>query len=178
MLGDLHPELLAGLGTSWLVSIVTGHVGIVDFKCLLDRFRIQVEDAVQDDLSLLNHVNSLVLLELVVLVAGLILLSCQEFDLSLANIDCVINFEEIRETLLLVGLLFLEMFDKILEIVTLDEHVECHVMNGLGCRTLELDTVLSEIVSCFFVSPCWNLMHGWNERLKGNITEAVRPQSL
>ena len=58
MLGYLHPELLAGLATGWLVSVVTSHVSVIDLERLLDSLGVEVENTVKNDLCLLYVVYS------------------------------------------------------------------------------------------------------------------------
>ena len=58
MLCYLHPELLSGLATGWLVSVVTSHVGVIDLERLLDSLRVEVENTVKNDLCLLYVVYS------------------------------------------------------------------------------------------------------------------------
>ena len=161
MLCYLHPELLTSLGTLWLVGIVSSHVCIIDLQCFLDSLGVQVEDAVKNDLAFLYHIDSLNIEKLLCL-TRLLLFSLQLLDLSLADIDGVIDLKEIGETLLLVGLFLLQMPNKILQVVTLHKHIECHVVNSFGCRSLELDAVLSEVVAGISIGTLWDLMHSWN----------------
>jgi len=155
MLGDLHPKLLARLGSRRLVGVVPRHVSVVDLKRLLDSFRVGVHHAVQDDLGLLDHVYLLAVVPVV-----LILLSFQLLNLALAHIDRVVDFKKDRLALLLVGFFLLEPLDQILEVFAMNVEVEGHVVDGLGGGPLDLDAVLGEEVARRFIGPVWDLVHG------------------
>lgn len=70
------------------------------------------------------------------------------------------------------------MFDQVFQVLTLDEHVECHVVHSLRSRALQLDTVLGEVVTGLLVRPLRYLVHGRDQRLQRNLPKAVRSEGL
>lgn len=113
VLCDLHPELLSRLATRRLIGVVTSHVRIIDLEGLLDSLGVQVEDAVEDDLGLLDLINAVEVIRLVLLVVRFVLFSLQLFHLTLAHIDRIVYLEEDRLSLLLVCLLSLQVLDQV-----------------------------------------------------------------
>lgn len=175
VLCDLHPELLTSLATRRFVGIVACHIRIIDLKSFLDGFGVQVQDAVQDDLRLLNHVDLRNEMQLVRLVLSFLFLGHKRFNLTLADIDSIVDFKEYWLALGLVCFFSLQMLNQIIQILALDEHIEGHVVHSLRRRPLELDAVLGEVVSGLFIGPSWDLVQGRHERLERYVAETVRP---
>ena len=173
MLCNLHPELLTRLGTRRLVGVVSRHVRIVNLKSFLDCLGIGIHHAVEDDLSLLDHIDIRI-----VFVFILLRLYFQLLNLALTDIYGVVDFEKDRLALLLVSLFFLKTFNQFFQVFAVNVEIEGHVMHSFCCRTLDLDAIFGEEVTRLPVGPVRNLMHGWDQRLKLDITEIVCPQCL
>lgn len=133
MLSNFHPELFSSFPTGWLVSVVFCHIGVVDLECFLDSLGVKVEDTVENDLSALDLLNSIVVEELVLLIESFVFLCLQHFHRALTYIDCVVHFEKDRLALLLVGFFPLQVLYQIIQIVTVHKHIESHVVDGFGC---------------------------------------------
>jgi len=173
MLCDLHPELLAGLRTRWLVSVVPRHVSVVDLERLLDGLRVGIHHAIENDLSFLNHVDVRA-----VITSMLQLLSLQLFNLALANVDRVVDFEEDGLALLLVRFFFLQALDQVIKVIAMDIEVKGHIVHSLSCGALDLYAILGEEVTSLLVRPVRNLVHSRDQRFKGDVAESVSSESL
>ena len=133
MLSNFHPELFSSFPTGWLVSVVFCHIGVVDLECFLDSLGVKVEDTVENDLSALDLLNSIIVEELVLLIESFVFLRLQHFHRALTYINCVVHFEKDRLALLLVGFFPLQVLYQIIQIVTVHKHIESHVVDGFGC---------------------------------------------
>ena len=104
MLCYLHPELLAGLAAGWLVGVVTSHVGVIDLERLLDSLRVEIEDTVKNDLSLLYLVNSFFIVYPLLRVHRFVFFSLKLLNFPSTDINCIVDLEEYRLALLFVRL--------------------------------------------------------------------------
>ena len=111
VLGDFHPQLLACLATCGLVCVVTRHIRVTDLEGLFDSLRVQVEDTVEYNLGLFDHDHAISCVTHLLIIERFLLLSLQILNLTLTNIDGVIDLEEDRLALLLVSLLTLQVID-------------------------------------------------------------------
>ena len=173
VLGDLHPKLLSCLATVRLISVISSHHSVIYLKCLFYSLRVKIQDAIKDDLSSLNLLNTVDQVQLVAVIKRLFLLSLEMLNFALADIDRIIHLEEDRLALTLVCFFTLQMLDQVIKIIPMHKHVECHIMHRFSRRSFQLNTILCQIVSGFFIGPIWYLMEGGDERLEWNVAEFV-----
>ena len=100
MLCNLHPKLFAGFSVGRLVGVVASHVSIFNVQGQFHGLRVKIENAVEDNLRLLDH-NYVVSVHLIVIV---LYFGRKLIDLTLTHIDGVVNLKEDWLALLLVCL--------------------------------------------------------------------------
>jgi len=128
-LGNLHPQLLPHLVFTGLVSVLFGGVNVLALESKFDCFRVEVQDAVEDDLSLFHLGDLVPKLVLPIFTRDVVNLLLQLLLFLLADIQSVVDFEEDGLPLFLVDLFALQEAKKLVCVLMLSVQVEGQVVN-------------------------------------------------